>query len=92
MALNRLDARGTGHLHKAQQDFIRPESDNCICNLGKGKSKVILGVSMEHKQQMLLLATSATVQSTVIKTLSPKVDLKDMGEPKFMLRINISLK
>lgn len=69
------------------QGYRRLESDNCVYVLERKASKVILGVYVDD---ILLLATSKHALDGAIKNLGEKVELKDLGEPKYILGIEIN--
>lgn len=69
-----------------QQGYKRLEADRCVYVLQRGTGKVILSVYVDD---MLLLATSTQLLSTAIKNLGQEVDLKDLGEPAYILGIEV---
>lgn len=68
------------------QGYKRLESDNCVYVLDRNTTKVILGVYVDD---ILLLATSKRALEGAVQNLGQKVELKDLGEPKYILGIEI---
>lgn len=68
------------------QGYRRLEADNCVyIKTGKGY-KVVLGVYVDD---ILLLATTKRILDNAVKNLGDKIALKDLGEPKYILGIEI---
>lgn len=70
-----------------KQGYRRLESDRCVYVLSKGRDKVVLSVYVDD---MLMMATSPEALNSSIKNLGKEVELKDLGEPTYILGIEVS--
>lgn len=67
--------------------YKRLETDRCVYILQNGSDKILLSVYVDD---MLMIGTTQNVLMNAINSLSKKIDLKDLGEPKYILGIEVN--
>lgn len=70
-----------------KQGYRRLESDRCVYVFRRGREEVILSVYVDD---MLMMATTSELLTKAIRDLGKKVELKDLGEPTYILGIEVS--
>lgn len=70
-----------------KQGYIRLESDRCVYVLRREKVKVILSVYVDD---MIVFANTRQALKEAIDALGKFVELKDLGEPRYILGIEVN--
>lgn len=66
--------------------FERCKVDSCVFRYGTGADRIILGIWVDD---ILILSNNSSMTSEIISKLTAKFDIRNLGEPRHFLGLNI---